>query len=90
MRVMVEITASAHFDLQDPEALATQMRKLGFELDPDLEPVPMNETGHGAQRQPTSVILSGTIADAEALDALNQRPDVINIWGDTPIAPFAP
>ena len=90
MRVMVEIAPSANFDLNNIDALAKQMQELGFNLDPDLDPVPLGEQGHGPLRRPTSLILSGTVADSAALDALKHRADVLHVWSDTEIAPFSP
>lgn len=90
LRVMVEISVTADLDLQDREALDRRMKAMGVEPDPELEPVPMNEQGSGAQRRPTSLIVSGSVADESTIDALERRPEVIKVWRDTPIAPFAP
>jgi hypothetical protein len=66
------------------------MKELGLEPDPELEPVPMNEQGSGAQRRPTSLIVTGTVSDQAAIEALERLPNVIKVWRDTPIAPFGP
>jgi hypothetical protein len=50
----------------------------------------MNEQGSGAQRRPTSLIVTGTVSDQAAIEALERLPNVIKVWRDTPIAPFGP
>jgi hypothetical protein len=87
---MVEISVTAELDLHDRDALFRHMKELGLEPDPELDPVPMNEQGSGAQRRPTSLIVTGTVADTAAIEALERHPEVIKVWRDTPIAPFGP
>lgn len=88
LKVMVEISASANVDLSNRAALDQHMRSMGVEPDTELDPVPMNEQGSGADRRPTSVIVNGWISDETKIEALERRPDVIKVWHDTQIAPF--
>jgi subtilisin family serine protease len=64
----------------------------GFRLDEEFAPVPL---GHGAAARglgagaaaPTYVVRA-TVDDESAMEDVRRRPDVVEVWRDTPIAPF--
>jgi hypothetical protein len=66
-----------------PVAVAAKARSLGdlgFTLDEEFEIVPMAETD--------TYVVRGTIAREDAIPTVEQRPDVVKVWRDTPIAHF--
>ncbi len=87
---MVEVRLSPALDIHDQEAVGRYMADLGIEPDPETAPVPMDGGQGSPQGAPSSFILNGTVSDKSALKALEAHPDVIKVWGDSPIAPFAP
>ena len=64
----------------------------GFELDSGFAPVPVSAHAEQAATLAASneevVIVRGTVAPDERA-ALESQPNVIKVWDDTPIAPFA-
>ncbi len=61
-------------------------------LDPEFAPVPLAAPGVAEERMfaaPESYVLRGTVADEGELRALETDPQVLRVWKDTPIAPFA-
>lgn len=58
----------------------------GFTVDESFDPVPMAAGPDGGG--PT-VIIRGSVADQDAEEQIRQRPDVVRVWTDTPIAPFS-
>jgi len=86
VELRVQRTRSGEIQLGSPAAMADA----GFEIDPDYEPVPVG----GAQASGTRgddedvVVVRGAIAP-QRIAELEARPDVIRVWRDTPIAPFA-
>lgn len=68
-------------------SVAAQLEVPGCVIDHRFEPVPMGgsltlATGAG------TFIVRAEVADAGVIEALRAREDVINVWVDTPIAPF--
>ena len=59
-----------------------------FELDEEYEPVLMVSDGAGPALGAT-VLIRGTVASQEDADRLRTQPGVVEVWGDTPIAPQA-
>ena len=82
-RVMVELRLAPE---QDVQAALAHARALGVTPDPDLEPVPMA----GTEQAGSSIIVTGTVPDRATVEALRSDPMVIEVWKDTPIAPFGP
>jgi Subtilase family len=70
---------------------AATIESPGFEVDNRFEPVRMGGSGQGlgAAGSVETFIVRGTVAKKEDMDALRKRPDVVEVWMDTPIAPFA-
>lgn len=66
---------------------ANQIELAGFSVDPEFEPVAMS-AGEGMSAQET-VIVRGTVKDWEDIEELRKRPEVAEVWPDTPIAGFA-
>ncbi len=79
-----------------PGAFAVQMSTAlpgGFQPDPDFAPVPMTPpAGHGMGLTPggeETILVRGTVDPARIPD-IEAQPNVVQVWRDTPIAPFAP
>jgi hypothetical protein len=83
LRVMVELRLKPE---QDVQAALAHARALGVTPDPDLEPVSMAAT----ERAGSSLIVTGTVRDRAAVETMRRDPLVIEVWNDTPIAPFTP
>ncbi len=89
-RVLVELrvqrTRGGEIQLGSPAA----MQDAGFEINSDYEPVPVA----GSQEEGTRgddedvVVVRGSI-EPQRIAELEARPDVVRVWRDTPIAPFA-
>ena len=58
----------------------------GFTPDEDYQPVPMAQGPEGGG--PT-VVIRGTAESSEALQRIQERPEVVRVWRDTPIAPYS-
>ena len=90
--VLVEIEVDEGID--DAEILsATQaLSASGLTLDTDYDPVPVDPTEDQAVRmsrdKKRAVIIKGAI-DVSRIEELEQAPNVIKVWRDTPITPFA-
>jgi subtilisin family serine protease len=94
LSVLVELRSSlgmtASFAANDLRAEAPG----GLELDEEFVPVPMG-AGRGlgmafaAGVDTSSYVVRAVVDDEAAMGALQQRPDVVAVWRDTPIAPFA-
>ena len=63
----------------------------GFELDHEFQVVPLGENQEGLTPLGTaeSFVVRGTVADEAEMEGLRADPNVVNVWRDTPIAPFA-
>lgn len=66
----------------------------GFTLDEEFAPVPLGGTARGGMGFSgfgggDSIVVRATVTDEAAMTALSARPDVISVWPDTIIAPFA-
>lgn len=63
----------------------------GFRVDENFSPVTMVDSSgasEGMSRQEPTYIIRGTVSSEEEIAALRQRPEVADVWLDTPIAPF--
>lgn len=56
----------------------------GFTRDPDFEPVPMAAGPGGG---PT-VIIRGTVDAEAAVEDIEERPEVVRVWAETPVDHF--
>jgi len=64
-----------------------------FALDEEFAPVPLGTAGPGlrgfaAGAGTETYVVRGTVDDEAAMAQILERPDVVNVWRDTPIAPF--
>ncbi len=89
--VLVELRgrpgASPAFAMQ----LADEMELPGFEVDQEFEAVTMGRKPKGfaaSAADDETYIIRGTVESEEDMEALRARDDVIEVWRDTPIAPF--
>lgn len=65
----------------------------GFSLDEEFQPVPLGAGGPGLRSSMAGTetyVVRGTVESDAAMTEILQRPDVVNVWRDTPIAPFGP
>lgn len=87
---LVEIRHPKRPFVADSHKLIVSLNIPGIALDEEYEPVEMAETRapQGAVTEP-SVILRMLVRSKKALTELEQHPDVIKVWPDTPIAPFS-
>lgn len=60
----------------------------GLTIDPRFEPVPMRPQGQSAAFGGTFIVRA-EVASEDVMEELRKRPDVVQVWRDTPIAPFA-
>lgn len=65
----------------------------GFSLDEEFQPVPLGAAGPGvrgfaAAAGTETYVVRATVDDEAAMAQILERPDVVNVWRDTPIAPF--
>src|SRR5687768_7160068 len=94
LSVLVEMLASPGVSGSFAMTAVREFSDGGFTLDEEFEPVPIGSTAHdgmglagfGAGQ---SIVVRATVTDDAALAALSARPDVISVWPDTIIAPFA-
>lgn len=77
--VMVEFAAGPGATPASATSAARALRDLGFAFDEETEVVPMAGG---------SFVVRGTVSSERAVARLRGRPEVIEVWGDTPIAPF--
>ncbi|MFP5318917.1 MAG: S8 family peptidase [Acidimicrobiia bacterium] len=67
----------------------------GFTLDEEFQPVPLGAggpalRGFAAGAGSETYVVRATVDDEAAMAQILERPDVVNVWRDTPIAPFGP
>ena len=61
----------------------------GLELDEEFQPVPLGGgPGAAALGGAESYVVRATLEDDAAIQEIRQRPDVLDVWPDTPITPF--
>jgi subtilisin family serine protease len=74
-----------------PSGLRASAAEAAFDLDEEFEPVTMSgaSAGLGFAAAPSSYVVRIKVDDVEdAKESIKQRPDVVDVWDDTPIAPF--
>jgi subtilisin family serine protease len=91
LSVLVEMAAGAGMS---PTFAASGLRDdapAGLVLDEEFQAVPMGAgpVGFGIAAPAGSFVVRALVADDAAARALRDRPDVLDVWKDTPIAPFA-
>ena len=62
----------------------------GLELDEEYEPVAMGATDPHSGSTIQTYIVRGLVERPEDVSLIQARPDVVNVWNDTPIAPMQP
>ncbi len=68
----------------------------GFRLDEEFQPIPLGPVSGAAAAGmgvlslagPQTYVVRATVDDEAAMQAIRQRPDVVEVWRDTPIMPF--
>lgn len=78
--VLLEIRAGAGASETEALRRARDLRSAGFELDEDYGAVPM-----GSGR---SFVVRGRLLDDTSEQQLTDHQEVIQVWRDTPVAPF--
>jgi ABC-type taurine transport system substrate-binding protein len=90
--VLVELRIPSSLEASFALEAATGLSVPGFELDTSYDPIPVGSPpdleANMAEANEQTVIVRGTI-DAEKIKELEARPDVVKVWKDTLIAPFA-
>jgi hypothetical protein len=79
--VLVEFRAGPGTSPVSVASLARGLSSEGFILDEEFEIVPMS--GNGG-----IYVVRGIVTGEHVVSALQRRDDVVNVWKDTPIAPF--
>lgn len=88
VELRTDIGMSASFA---PNALRVSAEEMAFDLDEEFEPVSMSgaSAGLGFAAAPMSYVVRVKVDDVDDAKAtMMQRPDVVAVWDDTPIAPF--
>lgn len=92
-RISVLVEMRAQPGMSASIGLGTDLELAGgaLRLDPEFVPVAMGvETlGDGFSSAPQTFILRGTLASEDEFRKLEADPQVLRVWRDTPIAPFA-
>lgn len=94
LSVLVEMLASPGVSASFAMTSVREFSDGGFTLDEEFEPVPLGSTAPGGMSLSgfgagQSIVVRATVTDDAALAALSARPDVVSVWPDTIIAPFA-
>ncbi len=58
----------------------------GFIRDPAFDPVPVTAGDGGG----AAVVIRGTVDTEAAIEAIQQRPEVLQVWADGPVDHFTP
>jgi hypothetical protein len=78
--VLVELRSGTEDARATAKAALREAGATGASVDDSYEPVAMSESG--------SVIVRCRLADERQIEALRRRPEVLEVWGDSEIAPF--
>jgi hypothetical protein len=94
LSVLVEMLASPGVSGSFAMTAVREFSEGGFVIDEEFEPVPLGSGAQGGMGLSSfgagqSIVVRATVTDDAALAALSARPDVISVWQDTIIAPFA-
>lgn len=82
-KVLVELAGGPGMSRVAAAAVARSLASVGFEIDDSADVVSVRGGG-GVE----NYIVTGTVAGAGAEHAIEVRPEVVKVWGDSPIAPF--
>jgi subtilisin family serine protease len=90
LSVLIEIRAQAGGSPSFAMNMASAIDLPGFEVDQEFEAVPMQDSqgGEGLVAGEETFVIRGTVASEEDMEALRARDEVVEVWKDTPIAPF--
>jgi hypothetical protein len=80
LAVLVELRSGIENALATASTVLREADAAGASVDASYEPVGMSEAG--------SVIVRCRLADERQIEALRGRPEVLEVWRDTEIAPF--
>lgn len=91
LSVLVELRSERGGSQSMAASQAAAIEVPGFQLDHEFQVVPLGENQEGLTPVGTaeSFVVRGTVADEAEMDGLRSDPNVVNVWRDTPIAPFA-
>jgi serine protease AprX len=91
--VLVEMAGGAGASPVAMSGAARGIDLAGFDSDEEFVPVPLQPGGVPAAfgmaaAEPTTYVVRGRVRSEEDMAALRARPEVVDVWVDTPIAPF--
>ncbi|HEX8654624.1 MAG TPA: S8 family serine peptidase [Allosphingosinicella sp.] len=96
LSVLVEMRSPAGGSPASAMASMESMSLPGVTIDNEFMPVPMGQSqapGHAFSAEASSaeetVVVRAIVDDESQIEALRQQPGVLNVYKDTPIAPFA-
>ncbi len=93
LSVLVEMVSTPGASAMVASAALREETVGGLELDEEFQPVPLGggtleaAVGLGVAGTPTYVVRA-KVDDEAAMAELRKRPDVVEVWEDTPIAPY--
>jgi subtilisin family serine protease len=93
LSVLVEMVSMPGASAMVASAALREETLGGLELDEEFQPVPLGggtleaALGLGVAGTPTYVVRA-KVDDESAMAELRKRPDVVEVWEDTPIAPY--
>ena len=90
LSVLIEMRSpggNAAFAMSSMEAMTLP----GVQFDQEFTPVPMTagNGGEGMADTMDTVVVRAVVADDAQIDELRRQPNVVDVYKDTPIAPFA-
>ncbi len=90
--VLVEMAGGAGASPVAMSGVARGIDLDGFDSDEEFVPVPLQPGGGtallGMGSAPTTYVIRGRVRDEQDMAVLRARPEVVDVWVDTPIAPF--
>lgn len=81
--VLVELAGGAGMSPMAAMSTARSLAASGLAVDEEYGAVPM--AGEGGE---TTFVVHGEVPDDDAVRNLEEHPQVVRVWKDTPIAPF--
>lgn len=93
LSVLVEMVSTPGASAMVASAALREETVGGLELDEEFQPIPLGggtleaAVGLGVAGTPTYVVRA-KVDDETAMAELRKRPDVVEVWEDTPIAPY--
>jgi hypothetical protein len=88
--VLIEIKIDGGCTGLDAMQIVRDMTVPGLQLDEEYEPVAMSATDPRTGSAIHTYIVRGLVERQENIALIQARPNVVNIWKDTPIAPMQP